>query len=473
MPDQRVSTGIDGLDAVLDGGFLPAKSYLLSGAAGTGKTTIGWHFLCAGVAAGESVLFITFGEPEDDLRQNATRTGFDVSKVTFVDGSPSSDLFTSVESYDVFSPAEVEREPLSKSIIDAVDQNKPDRIFVDSISHLRYLSRDAAQFRKQTLSFLRYLTATDALVLLASEASEGNSDDDLRFMTDGVIELGQSKRAGTLSVKKFRGSAYRKGDHSLILGARGATVLPRLVPEEHRMSFERTTLPFGVAALDELLHGGIERGTVTLLTGPSGVGKTTLGVQFMKEAASRGHRTAIYTFDESTDTLVRRAESTNTKVRQMMERGTLAVTEIEAMRYGADEFAAMVREDVERNQTHIVMIDSLSGYRLSVDRDELSERIHALCKYLQNVGVTVVLVNEMQDVNDFRISEAGISYLADNVLYLRYVERGEGDVSRMRKGIGILKKRLSDFENYMMEYRITAKGFTMEKPSSSLKGVLR
>lgn len=473
MPDQRISSGVAGLDAVLDGGFLPGKSYLLSGSAGTGKTTIGWHFLCAGVAAGESALFITFGESEEDLRQNATRTGFDASKVAFVDGSPSSDLFTSIESYDVFSPAEVEREPLSKSIIDAVDRVKPERIFVDSISHLRYLSPDAAQFRKQTLAFLRYLTATGALVLLASEASEENSDDDLRFMTDGVIQLEQSKRAGTISVKKLRGSAYRKGEHSLILGARGATILPRLVPEEHRANFERTMLPFGVAALDELLHGGIERGTVTLLTGPSGVGKTTLGVQFMKEAASRGHRTAIYTFDESSDTLIERAESTSTKVRQMMERGTLAVTEIEAMRFGADEFAAIVREDIERNETRIVMIDSLSGYRLSVDRDELSERIHALCKYLQNIGVTVLLVNEMQDLNDFRISEAGISYLADNVLYLRYVERGEGDVSRMLKGIGVLKKRLSDFENYMVEFAITSKGFRMEKPSPSLKGVLR
>ncbi len=459
MTDQRVSTGVEGLDEVLFGGLVRGRTYLVSGPPGTGKTTLGWHFLAAGVAAGEPVLYVSFAEPETQLRANAERSGFDPRPVHVLDLSPSPELFSEAQTYDIFSAGEVEREPTTRRIVAAIEQVRPSRVFVDSMSHLRYLATDAFHFRRQALAFLRYLADRGASVLVTSEATADTPDDDLRFIVDGVIEVELGERTRELCVSKFRGSAFRGGRHELQLGARGATVFPRLIPERHSRAFEPELLRSGIAQLDRMLHGGIERGTITLISGPTGVGKTTLGLQFMKEAAARGERSVVYTFDERSGTLLRRCKGVNIPVDAMIERGTLAVVELEALRFGPDEFANLVRRDVEEHATRIVMIDSVSGYRISVwGQDDLGQRLHALGRYLQNVGVTLLLVDELRNIMEFRVTDVGISYLADNVIFLRYVERAGNGTIELGKGIGVLKKRLSDFEKAVREYAVTAEG---------------
>lgn len=469
MPDPRVSTGIPGLDEVLFGGFIGGRSYLVSGPPGTGKTTLGWHFLTAGAERGEPGLFITFGESEAELRDNARRSGFDPATIAFLDLSPSSELFAKAQSYDIFSASEVEREPTTRLIVEAVERIRPQRIFVDSMTSLRYLSSDYHEFRRHALSFVRYLSGRDAVVVMTSETSAEHPDDDLRFLADGVLEVALGGRTRLIRVTKFRGSDFRSGYHTLRLNGQGALVYPRLIPDRHAVPFEPETLSSGLAAFDELLHGGLERGTITLITGPTGAGKTTMGMQFVNAAAADGHRSAVYTFDERGETLLRRCEKINIPVGAMVERGTLRVVELEALQLGPDEFANLVRADVEERGTRIVMIDSVSGYRLAIAGEDLVERLHALCRYLENVGVTVILINELQDVLTFKISETGISYLADNVVYLRYLERMAGSNSELVRGIGVLKKRLSGFENTVRELRIEASGVWIGDP---LVGIL-
>ena len=469
MPEPRVSTGIAGLDEVLYGGFIAGRSYLISGPPGTGKTTLGWLFLSAGSAAGEAALFITFGETEAELRDNARRSGFSPDRTTFLDLSPSSELFAKSQSYDIFSASEVEREPTTRLIVEAVERLQPRRIFVDSMTSLRYLATDYHEFRRQALSFVRYLTGRDAVVLMTSETSAEHPDDDLRFLADGVLEVALANRARRVRITKLRGSDFRPGFHTLRLGPEGATVFPRLVPERHSVPFEPSTLSSGLPAFDALLHGGLERGTITLVTGPTGAGKTTIGMQFVSAASKAGYNSAVYTFDERADTLLRRCEAIGIDARGMVDAGALSVTEVEALQLGPDEFANLVRADVEANGTRIVMIDSVSGYRMAVAGDDLVERLHALCRYLENVGVTVLLINELQDVLTFKISETGISYLADNVVYLRYLERMNGKGSELVRGIGVLKKRLSGFENTVREMRITTDGLWIGEP---LVGIL-
>jgi circadian clock protein KaiC len=459
MTDQRASTGVAGLDEVLFGGLIRARTYLVSGPPGTGKTTLGWHFLGAGVANGEPALYVTFAESEAELRANAARSGFDHAPVHVLDLSPSPELFSQGQTYDIFSAGEVEREPTTERIVAAVERERPGRVFVDSMTHLRYLAPDAFQFRRQALAFLRYLADRGATVVLTSEATGETPDDDLRFLVDGVIEVAPGERTRELRVSKFRGSAFRAGRHELQLDGGGATVFPRLIPERHSRAFEPELIESGIAQLDQMLHGGIERGTITLISGPTGVGKTTLGLQFMKQAAARGERSVVYTFDERSGTLLRRCKGINIPVDAMIARGTLAVVELEALRFGPDEFANLVRRDVEQNATQIVMIDSVSGYRISVSgQDDLSQRLHALGRYLQNVGVTMLLVDELRNITEFRVTDVGISYLADNVIFLRYVERAGDSPIELGKGIGVLKKRLSDFEKTVREYAITADG---------------
>jgi len=465
---ERVETGVPGLDEVLHGGFLPRRAYLVRGGPGAGKTTLGLHFLTAG-STDERTLYINLGETEEQIRANAASIGFDLSRVQFLDLSPTAEFFTEIQSYDVFSPAEVEREPTTNRIIELIRELRPQRVFMDAMSHFRYLSSDTFQFRRQVLSFLHFLVEAGATVIFTSESSPSDPDDDLQYMADGIIHLQNEAGKRTLVVTKLRGSDFRGGEHSMRLGSAGMEVFPRILPGEHRRDYKLELLSAGVPELDELLHGGLERGTITIISGPTGVGKTTLGLQFVKEAASRGERSVVYTFEEAKENLLARSEAINIPVKAMSERGTLAVVAVEPLHYTPDEFARTVRRDVEERNTRIVMIDSISGYRLAVRGEDMISHLHALCKYLQNVGVAVIVINEIEDITGtFRATDIGISYIADNIIFLRYLEiRGE-----LRRAIGVLKKRLSDFEKALREYEITGDGIRVGKPLTDLRGIL-
>jgi len=469
MLQDRLSTGISGLDEVLYGGLVPACAYLVRGGPGSGKTTLGLHFLTAGAANGEKTLYITLGESAEQIGTNGDRLGFDMKGMTFLDLSPSSEFFTEIQTYDIFSPAEVEREPTTQKIIESVETLKPKRVVLDAITQFRYLSVDAFQFRKQVLSFIRFLLEQGATVIFTSEGSQTAPDDDLQFISDGVINLNHDAEGRTLNITKFRGSNFHTGMHSMRLTNKGMEVSPRLQPEVYKREFIVQSIPSGVPELDELLHGGIERGTITIFTGSTGVGKTTIGLQFMKEAAGRGERSVVYCFEEPEEILLHRCESINIPVNAMSDRGTLSVIPVEPLYFSPDEFANMVRQEVEEKKARIVMIDSVAGYRLSLRGEDLISHLHALCKYLQNMGVTVILVNELETITgDFRATDVGISYMADNIIFLRYIEvQGQ-----LRKAIGVLKKRMSDFEKTMREIEITRYGIKVGKPLTNLRGIL-
>ncbi len=469
----RCSTGITGLDEILQGGLLPQRAYLVRGGPGTGKTTLGLHFLQAGATAGERSLLITLESNEDQLRADASSQGLDLDGVHFLDLSPTREFFAEGQSYDIFSPAEVERDPTTQRIVETIEELKPDRVFVDAITTLRYLSPDAYQFRKQALSFLRYLVEKGATVLMSSEPTASVPDDDLCFMADGIVELEVLQERGmlrrNLSVAKLRGSDFSGGSHSARLTHRGMEVYPRLVPATHERRFEPDLMPSGIPELDEMLGGGIERGTISILSGPSGVGKSTLGMQFMKEAATRGERSVVYAFEEQEDTLLHRCDNVGIPVRSMIASGTLSVVEVEPLRFSPAEFALRVRNEVEHRRARIVMIDGISGYRLTLAGDDLVTHLHALGRYLKNMGVTVIFINELERITgDFQPTEAGVSYLCDNLIMLRYLEL-DGE---MHKAVGVLKKRLGDFEKALRELRITSSGVRVGAPLKGLRGVL-
>ncbi|MEO0458718.1 MAG: ATPase domain-containing protein [Cyanobacteria bacterium P01_A01_bin.114] len=465
---KRLSTGISGLDSILSGGFIPNQAYLLRGGPGSGKTTLGLHFLAQTIEQ-EPALFITLGEVESKIRRNAEIRGLDLKNVHFLDLTPSADFFTEDKSYDIFLPADVERESVTNQIINSVKSLHPKRVFIDSITQFRYLSSDNYQFHQQVLSFIRFLTDEDVTTLFTSESGRVTPDDDLQFLSDGVISLETLPDRRILQVNKFRGSGFSEGLHSLKLTQTGVEVFPQLKPEKHARAFEPDTIPSGVPELDELLHGGIERGTVTIVTGPTGVGKTTFGLQFMKEAAGRGERSAVYTFEETEDTVLHRCEGINIPVRAMIEQGTLAIEMVEALALTPDEFAQMVRHQVEQQGVQIVMIDSIAGYKIAIRGDHLVSHVHALCRYLQNMGITTLLINEVESITgNFKATEQGLSYLADNIVFLRHLEiRGE-----LRKAIGVLKKRLSSFERTLREFEITRYGVKVGAPLSNLRNIL-
>ncbi len=470
MTVKRISTGIAGLDKILSGGLIPNQAYLIKGQPGSGKTTLGLHFLNTGVLAGETSLFISFSEPEARLRRNAKLIGIDIDEVKFLDLSPTADFFTEDQTYDIFSPAEVEKAPTTQNIIDTINRLKPQRIFLDAITQFRFLASDSFQFRKQVQSFLRFMIDRDITLLFTSEGSDRNPDDDLQFMSDGVIQLHMTPETRSIQVAKFRGSGFSKGYHDLELSDRGIKVFPCLGMETKECKFLSEAISSGIPEIDELLYGGIERGTTTIISGPSGVGKSTFGIQFIKEAAGRGERSTLYAFEEAKETILKRCEAVNIPVQAMIDRGTLSIISLEPLEYTPNQFIDLVCTEVEQNNARIVMIDSTSGYKLSMQGQHLIRQLHSLCQYLKNMGVTVILINETHTIagGEFNPTEVGLSYLADNLVFLRYLEL-DGE---LRKAIGVLKKRVSDFERTLREFKITKYGIKVGEPLTKLRGIL-
>ncbi|MFD1586087.1 ATPase domain-containing protein [Halorientalis brevis] len=467
----RVSSGVPGLDGVLRGGFVKGRNYLVRGAPGTGKSILGFHFLTAG-GDDETSLLINLEESSDDVRKNAATLGFDLGDVEMLDLSPESDFFVADQSYEMFSPSEVEQRPVTEEIIDRVDDVQPDRVFVDPLTQLRYLAPDEYQFRKQVLAFMRYLKERGATVLYTTQQTPSSSDVDLQFLSDGILELDNDDGRRTISVPKFRGSDRQKGTHSLRVDGDGLEVFPELVPEAHSQEFESEQISSGVPGLDTLLGGGIERGTVTVISGPTGVGKTTTGSLFAEQTATRDERSVIYLFEESESTFTHRTESIGISINEMTESASLAIEEVEPLTQSPEAFAKMVREEVEQRDTEVVMIDGVKGYTLSIQGEEtaLRRKLHALCRYLKNMGVTVILVDEIDEITgDFQVTNAGISYLADNILFLQYLEvQGE-----LRKTTGVLKKRVSSFEHTLREFEITDDGVHVGDPITGHRGILQ
>ena len=467
--NRRLSTGVPGLDEILDEGLLARQAYLVRGDTGTGKTTLGLHFLQEGVRRGEPVLLISLMRGEEEIRRHAASLGISLDGVTFLDLSPSPEVFTELQSYRVFLPSDVERGPLTQQITERLTTVQPRRIFVDALTQLRYVATDEYDFRRLSLSMLRFLTGQQATILVTSETIEFASDASLKFLCDGVIDLCMSSFGRTVQVTKYVGSGFRFGVHSMRLDATGMVVFPRLEAEQPSIPFTGELISSGILALDDLLHGGIERGLSTIITGPSGVGKTTIGMHFVKEAATRGERSAVFIYEEAYQPLLQRMTELGIPMQSMIDDDTLAIIPVQPLKYLPDEFTALVRQEVEERNARVVVLDSLRGYELTLHGEDLISHLYTLVKYLEGRGVTIILLNDVEMITgDFRVTEVGVSYLTDNIIFLRYIEvRGS-----LKKAIGVLKKRMSGFEKTLREIEIVPQGVTLGPPLTDLRGIL-
>lgn len=473
----RLSTGVEGLDEVLLGGLPAGRIFLLQGRPGAGKTTLGLQFLLAGSARGESTLFVTLSESEDELRENADSHGWDLAEVHFLDIRSGLDGGSAEGQYTIFHPADVELIPAIQRIYEAIEEWRPTRIVFDSLTQIRLLSRDTLRYRRQVVGLKTALLERGITALFLGEgASEGSPDAEVASIVQGVIELaltrgyeGLTRRS--IEVLKLRGTAYREGQHSLRIEQGGLRVFPRLLAHEHGQSFRRDPVLTGVAAFDQMLGGGLDRGTCTLITGNAGVGKTTLGMTILAHAADQGERGVIYTFDEGPAEILYRSESVGLPLTAHVAAGRIEIQRVNPLVLYPDEFAAWIRTEVEERGTRLIMLDSLNGYNQSMpDERYLNRHMHQLVGYLNRMGVTTLLINEVSDlIGPFSVTEFGLSYMADSVVVIRFYEFH----GTMRKAVSILKKRLSDHEKNLRDFEVTAQGVRVGKNLPDLQGILR
>lgn len=469
MNDKKISTGILRFDSILKGGLIREKSYLVKGGPGTGKSTFGYHFLEAGNKKGETTMLITLGETEKNIRSHTREQQVDLSDTIILDLGPGNEQMKTVQDYSVFSPSEVEVEPIINSVIEATEKHKPSRVMLDSITMLKYLYENPFQYKSMALSLIHQICSSGSTLFIISETHQNNGTEEAEFWVDGVIEVKAGPNWRRLQVHKYRGSDFMSGDHAIKITENGMVVYPRLQPNKYEKEFQSTPLSSGIDEMDKMLSGGIEKGTITMITGPTGAGKTNLGIQFMKQAALRGERSVMYTFEEARSVIINRSRLIGVPIDKMIKEEKLAIRSIEPFTFSPDEFAMMVRKDIEENDTRIVMIDSVGGYGLTIREEDTLERLHTLCTYLGNVGITTFLVSEIKSITgEFVTTQLNASYLADNIIYIRYLElNGE-----LKKAIGILKKRLSDFEKTIREFEITGDGIKLGQPLTNISGIL-
>lgn len=471
MTKNRLSTGIEGLDEILSGGVIETRNTLVRGPPGAGKTIFGLHFLSEGAGKGETSLYLNLGEPSNYVRETAEEFDLNADDIHFVNLSPTEEQFSEDEAYSLFEASEVEQPEFIGRLTEAIEDIEPDRVLLDPITEFRFLTSGDRQFRKQILGFLDYLKAQETTVLLTSQAAETIPDEDLQFLTDAVINLELHEDYRTVRVSKFRGSSSLSGSHSYKIDSSGVTVWPKIQPALEPVSGqEYKKLSSGVPELDNLLNGGLTDGTVTFISGPTGAGKTTTGIQFLKEAVAGGKKAIVYEFEEATETLLRRAEAINIPIKSMTEGGELSLVEIRPNQITIGEFENMIKSDVE-DGVDMVMIDGTMGFNQNLrgldDKPELD--LLRIGRYLRSQGVTTIIPHEIHEVTgSFRVTEGGTSNLADTILFIRHVEYQ----GALRKVIGTLKMRTSDFERSLRELEITEFGLKVGEPLPELRGIL-
>ena len=475
--NERTPTGIPGLDEILNGGLIPNHSYLLVGSAGTGKTIASLQWLLSGHERGRKGLYITLAESVDNIGRNVESFGWNLDGLAIVDLNPVNvDGTEEVREYNVFSPSEVERAPLWEGIYDAIREHQPDLVVLDSVTQLRYLSTDDYQFRKQILGLVSFLYRQGCTSFLTYEPSVLEDEVSVALAVDGIIRLRMDVSPRrviglrSLQVDKLRGSDFMSGYHPLRFTEDGVRIFPRRVEEPGDVQPGQEQLKSGIQGLDELLGGGLESGTTTIISGPVGAGKTTLGVQFLSNAVRDGKRAALYTFEEAPVSVITRAEAIGISVRRLIEEEMLRIIRVNPMELYPDEFLGMLRTDVIDRGVEALMIDSLRGYDLAMEEfGSPIANIHNMVTFLNREQVTTLIVNEVEAITgDLIATDFSVSYVVDNVIILRYAEYQ----SRVIKVIACLKKRHGPMESGLREFRITEDGLEVSDTIKSLHGIL-
>ena len=471
---ERVSTGVAGLDEILGGGLPSNHLYLLDGEPGTGKTTLALQFLLAGAAKGARGLYVTLSETRAELVQVAASHGWTLDTVDVFELS-AAESGAMDEGYTLFHPAEIELQQTMEAVLSSVEKSGASLVVLDSLSEMRLLARDPLRFRRQILTIKQYFAERACTVLLLDDKSAPEGDLQLHSLAHGVIalehvaqEYGAERRR--LHVKKLRGLRFRGGFHDFRITTGGLAVFPRLRLDHRGEADAQPLIRSGSAEMDKLLGGGLQPGTSLLITGPAGTGKSVLASQFACAAVTRGERVQFFLFDERLSTFRLRGEGLGLDVVTPVADGRLRLRQVEPTELSPGEFAHEVMCAVEQDGVRLVVIDSLNGYLQSMPEERLLPiQVHELLSYLATKGVTCIMTLVQRGIFGSPVDEAAdISYLADAVVLLRYFEVMGG----VREAVSVVKKRSGDHERTIRESRVQRGGLQIGDPLREFHGVL-
>jgi circadian clock protein KaiC len=463
------------LDDIISGGFTSNRLYLVEGDPGAGKTTLALQYLLEGRRRGERGLYVTLSETRDELVGVAQSHGWSIDDINLCELIPSEESLLPEAQSRMFHPSEVELSETTKSVLAEVDRVKPKRVVFDSLSEMRLLAQSPLRYRRQILALKQFFSGRNCTVLLLDDRTSEAADLQLHSLAHGVLlleqlapEYGAERRR--LRVVKMRGKRFRGGYHDFSIVTGGLEVYPRLVASEHRSPFTPGRLHSGVAEVDRLLGGGLDRGTSALLIGPAGSGKSSLALQYAVAAAERGEHSVVYTFDESLTTLFSRMLGLGIDMKPHVDSGRIRIRQIDPGEVSPGEFGYQIRRGVEEHHAKMVVIDSLNGYLSAMPEERfLTIQLHELLTYLGQKGVVTLLVVAQHGLLGVGMqTPVDASYLADTVVLFRYFEAK----GRLQRAISVVKKRNGAHEDTLRELRLTSQGIWVGAPLVNFHGVL-
>lgn len=471
----KVATGIPGFDHVAMGGLPARRATVVAGQAGSAKTVFCGQFLAEGVRLGQPGVFVTLEEPAADLRENVATLGFDVEAWEqagdwrFVDASP------------LAAPggtAPYSLETLAAQIGHAVDATGAERLVLDSLNGVLSLHHDIAVARQLLRSLIATLRAMGLTVILTVE-TPGDPGGSLshygieEFVADNVVLLRnvreQSFRRRTVEVLKMRGTMHHKGDVPFtVLPGQGIVVLPIAEPTHDAVAMDQR-VSTGNAGMDGLTHGGLFRGSSTLVSGPTGTGKTLMAVQFACAGAAAGERVLLMAYEETREQIHRIGRAWGHDLGAYEEQGLLTFVSLYPEVASLDDHLVEIRQRVARLDPTRLVVDSLSALERRGSTAAYRGFVIGLTSYVKEVGLASFMTSSAPHLlGGTSVTESHISGLIDAIIVLRYVEVD----SALKRGILVLKMRGSGHEQRICELTIRDGDMEVGEPFTGLGGIL-
>ena len=473
-PAPRFASGIPGLDRILEGGLLPAGVYIVQGPPGGGKTILANQMCFHHASNGGHAIYVTL------LAESHARMFAHLRRMSFFDEGAIPENVYYIGGYSTLQTSGLHG--LVGLIRKAIQKQAATFLVVDGLVSAQESAPGDREFKQFIHEIQELADLTSCTVLLLTNAQRASGFYPEHTMVDGVLhltdELSELRPLRHIRVLKLRGCSPMRGLHSLRISDRGVEVRPRLeaiFPQDavaERPLAEGRKMAFGVQELDDMLHGGLRDGSVTMLLGSSGSGKTLLGMQFLSSGIKQGERVVYFGFFEHPDAILAKCQRVGIGgIKEGVAKGSAHIVWHRAVEGVVDELGESLLETVRRVRPHRLVIDGMDGFGLAVDFPErMSDVYSAIAKELEREGVTTLYTTELRAIfgREIQVPIDGLSAATQNIILMRHIEH-RASILRV---LAILKVRDDAYDGRMREISITERGIQLLDTFAAESGIV-